>query len=139
MKSSVHSSAVAALGMVAGTSTVPFRGCVHEDVFPNERLRLEWVQGYSCPHTQNENGWTKEQEQAVRCCHVIRDGEVQMSVGLAQEWYTRRDECAGMIGVVLSTAIVEYGRQPGRVHGWECSCLGFVLHGMAVHQVVQAD
>jgi len=116
MQSSVGSSAVAVLVMVAGTSTVPLREWFHGGVFPNERLRFEWVQGCSYPHrvyTRNESGWTRrEQEQSVRCCRVIRVGNLKtrMSVGLAQEWCTRHVECAGTIGVVLSTAAVENGR-----------------------------
>jgi hypothetical protein len=97
--------------MVAGTNTVAVRGWIHEDVSPNEHLRFEWVQGCSYPlqvYTQSESGWTRrEQEQNVGCCRVIRVGRVQMG---AQDWRTRHVECAGMIGVVLSTAVVEYGR-----------------------------
>ena len=104
MQSSVCSSDVAVLVMVAGTNTVPIRGRVHEHVSPNERLRFGWVQGCSYPlqvYTQNETGWTRrEQEQTVRGSHVV----------LAQECCTRHVECAEVIGVVLSTAVVEHGR-----------------------------
>lgn len=98
--------------MVAGTSTVSFRGRVHEHVSPNERLRSEWVQGCSCPHqarTPNESDWTERgQEQIERRCHVFRVGKAQMSWGLEQGRCARDFECAGVIGVVLSTAVVEY-------------------------------
>src|SRR6266702_4347116 len=98
------------------TPVKPLTEWFHGGVFPNERLRFEWVQGCSYPHrvyTRNESGWTRrEQEQIVGCCRVIRVGNLktQMSVGLAQEWCTRHVECAGTIGVVLSTAAVENGR-----------------------------
>jgi hypothetical protein len=99
--------------MVAGTSNVSFRGCVHEHVWPSERLRSEWVQGCSCPHqvcTPNESDWTeREQEQIGRHYRVFRVGKAQMSGGLEQGRCARYFECAGAIGVVLSTAVVEYG------------------------------
>ena len=83
MQSSVGSTDVAVLVMVAGKSIVPFRGRVHENVLPNGRLRPEWVQGCSCPHRvciPNGSDWTKrEQEEIARRCHVLRVGDAQMS------------------------------------------------------------
>ena len=112
MQSSVCSSDVAVLVMVAGTSTVSFRGCVHEHVLPNEDLRSEWVQGCSHPHqvcTPDESNWTeREQEQIGRRYHTIRVGKARMTGVLDQGRCTRHFECAGVTGVVLSTAVVEY-------------------------------
>jgi hypothetical protein len=86
MQSSVCSSDVAVLVMVAGKSTVPFRGYVHEHVSPNEGLHSERVQGCSCPHqacTQDESDWSKsEHEQIARRCHVFRVEKPQMGVCL---------------------------------------------------------
>ena len=136
MQSSVGNSDVAVLVMVAGTSTVFDHGWVHEHASPNERLRFEWVQGCSCHlrvYTQNESGWKRREQER---CRVIRVGKVQMSVGVAQERCARHVEFAGVIGAASSTAVVEH---PEHVHDWECSCFGFVLHGMMVHRAVHDD